>query len=50
MNEDYQALKLDYGLVKDSLGVLIEMNEKKDQLIVNKDKQILLYQDNEKKI
>jgi hypothetical protein len=49
MNEDYQALKLTHGLVKDSLGVLIQMNEKKDELIGNKDKQILLYQDNEKK-
>jgi hypothetical protein len=49
MNEDYQALKVTNQLVKDSLSVYVKMIEKKDELIVNKDKQIVLYQDNEKK-
>ena len=49
MNEDFQSLKIHQGLTKDSLGVFIQMNEKKDELIVNKDKQISLFQDNEKK-
>ena len=49
MNEDYQALKVTNQLVKDSLSVYVKMVEKKDELIFNKDKQILLYQDNEKK-
>jgi hypothetical protein len=49
MNEDYQALKVTNQLVKDSLSVYVKMVEKKDELIVNKDKQIVLYQDNEKK-
>lgn len=49
MNEDYQSLKIHNGLTKDSLGVFIQMNNKKDELIVNKNKQISLFQDNEKK-
>ncbi len=49
MNEDYQALKLDQGLLKDSLSVYMKMNTKKDELIINKDKQIVLYQENETK-
>jgi hypothetical protein len=49
MNENYQALKVTNQLVKDSLSVYVKMVEKKDELIFNKDKQILLYQDNEKK-
>ena len=49
MNEDFQSLKINHQLVKDSLTVYVKMVEKKDELIVNKDKQIVLFQDNEKK-
>jgi hypothetical protein len=49
MNEDFQALKVNHQLLKDSLTVFVKIVEKKDELITNKDKQITLFQDNEKK-
>lgn len=49
MNEDFQSLKITHQLVKDSLSIYVKLVDKKDELILNKDKQITLFEDNEKK-
>lgn len=47
MKEDYQLLKIKNQLTRDSLDIYIQMNTKKDEIILNKDKQIELEKENQ---